>query len=202
MARWSASSHLQEQGEMASPSSYRAVWMTSILSKIFHKYMVAKLSPYIETMIRPTQFGGIRGRDTGFATTCVISFIDQMRALKAPSAILFLDLTCAFDHVLREIIVGLFDPAHTLEQVLLAAGVHESLAKQFHNLFADSPLLAHIRADPSLIAMVRSMHWGIHFRVEGTNGVTVTGTGSRAGDSFGTVFSTWSCRQHVRLSRR
>ena len=115
------------------------------------------------------------------------AFADWARVSKTPAAIIFLDLSAAFDRVLRQLIVGVVHTTDTMEQLLRKAGVAEELANKFGAFFEQRCILHQMRADESLARIIHNAHVGVWFRMEATTGVAITSTGSRAGDAFGTT---------------
>lgn len=55
------------------------------------------LSPQIENIVLPDQFGFVRTRNMSVASTTVLSLIDEIKVRVPEAAVVFLDLAAAFD---------------------------------------------------------------------------------------------------------
>ena len=154
------------KGSYSQVTNHRAIWLVNCLGKLLHRWLVRRLGVFPDPYLRPTQFGGIKGKDTTLASTTVSAFADWARVSKTPAAIIFLDLSAAFDRVLRQLIVGVVHTTDTMEQLLRKAGVAEELANKFGAFFEQRCILHQMRADESLARIIHNAHVGVWFRME------------------------------------
>ena len=82
--------------------------------------------------VAPEQFGCVRGKGTDMANLMVRGFLEHARLAKLSVFVLFLDLTKAFDLVVRELLMGwqqefAENPVEFLETV----GIPKEKAAQF-----------------------------------------------------------------------
>ena len=97
-----------------------------LISDHMSKCVTSILDDYVEPLyykyIPVEQCGAARGRGTDLATHVVRSAIDYAMILNMSVAILFLDLTKAFDFIIREIAIG-WPTRSKLDQIQLLIDV-------------------------------------------------------------------------------
>ena len=109
------------------------------------------------------------------------------------SLIVFVDLSKAFDHAIRELILG-WSPADASmsadhkQQALLNLGIPlEHVASLVEWIDSTGGVLAACGADPDLIAMANSLHDGAWFRIAPDPTYIATMCGGRQGCKLGAI---------------
>ena len=83
------------------PKSYRVISLLNCLGKVLEKILATRLSYLAKTgeLLQPTQIGGRKQRSALDAMLLLQSEVEAAWAKKHVTALLFLDVKGAFDHV-------------------------------------------------------------------------------------------------------
>ena len=148
-------------------------------------------------MVPPTQCGATRGKGTDLANHLLRSVQDYARMHNKSLAILFVDLSKAFDKIIREIVMGWFDhewPEMTEKErrarcvnTLKGHGLSGRQAKRLTSTIEASFALGEAGVDAHTIALLKSMHSESWFKIRGADEHLVFKLGGRQGCKFGSV---------------
>lgn len=81
------------------PENFRPISLLPILSKMFERLFLARISPFLEDFIRPEQFGFRKGHSTVQQIVRVVNMLVDNANLNLCSAGVLLDVSKAFDKV-------------------------------------------------------------------------------------------------------
>ena len=85
---------------------WRGIVVNSHAGKIFAFLLYDELKPFFSAYVGRTQFGGSTGMGTGPATHVVRTFMAIARIMNVCAFVLFVDLSKAFDSLVRETVLG------------------------------------------------------------------------------------------------
>lgn len=183
------------RGSSQKCSSYRSLLVSNHLGKAVHRSIRQKYSGLFEAFLRAQQTGGRKRIPVQLAVHQLRAFQRHGEHIKAPTGILYLDLTEAFYRILREAPMGgeLTDDlvAHILKRMRLP----EDSMHQLHALLQGPCALEQAGFPEFARNAIQSIHTSTHFWVHGQPDVCRTTMGSRPGDPFADwIFSfAWAC---------
>ena len=179
------------KGDTAECDMYRGLLVGDHTSKIFTGVLYPSVQRRVEEALPPQQCGGVACSGANRGHHVVSSFVERTATEKRPAAILFLDLTKAFDKLVREMAFHLeagstteADLAAQLEQV----GVEGTAASHLANyLMQHGGILQQIEVPEHLISLVANLHKDTWFALSPEGRVIRTTRGSRQGCRFGAL---------------
>ena len=183
----------KRKGDPADCDSHRGILLEDHAAKGGIKaLMKADIDTQYNDKIPADQYGATRGRGTDFATHIITSIAAVAKIMEWSIFILFIDLTKAFDRIIRELIVGW--PvllASEKAQYLTSLGVCPESA-EWMTRYIDSRGCVfrqwHVRENTTLLT--RDMHDGAWMKVRGGNRCITSTTGGRQGCKLGaTMFN-------------
>ena len=139
-------------------------------------------------LVGATQFGATPRMGTALAGHTLCTAAETAKAFNWSYFLVFVDLTNAFDRLVRETIMGWSDDTEPQEQngQLLNAGLSEGQALEIERcLDASGPALAQVGASPTAIDLLRSLHSGAWFQIGMGSNPVVTQRGGRQGCKLG-----------------
>ena len=183
-----------KKGSARKMTNFRGILVADHLSKVITMLLYRHILPAYHEQIGQSQFGAAKNRGTALASLYVRAFAESSIALGLSWAILFLDLSKAFDLAVRETVMGWMQCAamQTLvEKIahLVQLGVPEHLAQDLVEWIERSGgLLAgcDIVADNAK-ALINSLHDKAWFRLDKDSAYIQTAAGGRQGCFLGPV---------------
>ena len=182
------------KGAASDPQNHRALMVSSVLAKCFHRCFRQDIGEDMEDMALPLQLGGRPKRGVNQAAHAVISFASWKRAAKTSHAILFVDISQAYYRLFRQCITMTSDFDDAAVKLFQELGLPP---EEFHsfcealkrdNAFQDRP---HRAYQAEMIDETLNSTW---FNLRGDARPSVTNRGSRPGDSIAdTLFSFAFC---------
>ena len=176
---------LYKKGAMTDPANYRSIFLSDSIAKISHSLLRDRLCEIYEKLAGTSCFGGRPGRSTDHGHHMVQAMLAYATQKQMPSAHVFLDLSSAFYHVLRQ---GLFGDAITdvsLCNFLAAAGIQPDELREWERQAAEDFALS--SQTPDVIEFTKDAFRHSHFRVKGVSEAGHTQRGTRPGDPIGDV---------------
>ena len=178
---------LLKKGSANDCDNHRGLLTADHLSKAAAAILDDSIEPGYMEYIPAEQCGATRGRGTDLATHMVRTAIDVGRLMHLSVAIIFIDLTKAFDFVLREIVIGW---AHTTSNDrvddLCSLGLTPEQAQVImKEINEDGSVLEQMHVHPLIRNLVASLHTGTWFTHSGSEDVLHVRRGGRQGCRFG-----------------
>ena len=91
---------------MRDPEAQRGLFLQDHIGKVLTGLLQHELNPHYENYAHIEQYGTVRGRGPSFAAHSSLSFVQYCKMMNLSCAILFIDLTKAFDLALRQGCLG------------------------------------------------------------------------------------------------
>ena len=199
----------KRKGDPADCDANRGILLADHCSKIGTGLAQKRVeSAYLE-YIPICQYGCAKNRGTAQAAASSILFWDACRLLERSSAILFLDLSKAFDFCVREVLLG-WMPGFTGDKAkhLMSKGVDECFAQELADeIDRTGGILRECGVDDATRKVVTSLHHGSWFTVgrEGdpdTKPALVTARGGRQGCRLGAIVFNWIYAKSLKELRK
>jgi len=136
---------------------FRGILLLGNMAKRTHSVLRQQVMAYLEPARSPGQLGGFRGQQVMFGSQALRLFGRMADSRGVSSAVLFLDLSNAFHHLVRELVTGISASAHldAVLQTLLQTG-HP--VQQIEAACQLPGLLAELGAPDSLVRLVCDIH--------------------------------------------
>ena len=120
------------------PANWRGLLVGDHIGKVFTATIAPPVTDYADAYLPDTQCGCMKGRGTARASHLSRSFLQWCKTNKRPAAALFIDLSKAFDSIIREVVLGvqnhMKDPT-MLKEHLASMGVAEPALMSLWILF-------------------------------------------------------------------
>ena len=156
------------------------------------KHFTALLMPHVEpaaavVYLPEEQCGGARGKGTNRVTLVSSQFISYTLKINKVAMILFLDLSKAFDKVVREMVMKIIDDEQRSYQAIRELGLPPETADHIISyLQQQGTIFEQLNIDPVIAKLVAYLHDGTWFVLEQSSGKVIkTRLGSRQGCRFG-----------------
>ena len=94
------------EGDPAQCDLSRGLLISDHISKVFTELLLQNVLPAYNSYLPEEQCGCVSHRGTDFGNHLVRTFLDYCRIRKLSCMVLFIDLTKAFDLIIREILMG------------------------------------------------------------------------------------------------
>ena len=183
----------KRKGDPADCDSHRGILLEDHAAKGGIKAMMKQdIDVQYNLKIPQDQYGATKGRGTDFATHIITSMAAVAKLMEWSIFLLFIDLTKAFDRIIRELVVGwpLLLEADKV-QYLVSVGVSpESAAWMAEYIDSQGCVFQRWGVRHNTMLLARDMHDGAWMKVRGgTRHITST-TGGRQGCKLGaTMFN-------------
>ena len=163
------------------PQSFRGILLLPTLAKRVHALVRGRLMKQVALKRDPGQMGGYPGQQVAFGAQTIRTLASVFSAQGWSSAVLYVDLSTAFHHLVRELVTGA--TSETAFQEVLRA-LHQSgtpLDASIHGS-ALIGLLAEHGIDPLLLRLLRDIHAHTWFVLAGNSQQMIwTKRGTRPG---------------------
>ena len=183
------------KGDPRNTDSFRGLLLSDHSVKVLTGILQCEVSGAYESFLHVEQFGGFAGRGTAFAAQCSWQFLQLCKSMTWSCAIIFVDLSKAFDYVIRELLFGFSqnyegnrgDKVATLTRL----GLSVKDAELAVDALESGPcFLEHLGVQSGVVDIIRSLHTDNWFRFQDSQEVVVSNRGGRQGCKLGgTVFN-------------
>ena len=200
---------LFKKGSMRNMGNYRGILVSDHLSKVVTRLLYDHVVDSYNVLIGTSQFGAAKHRGTALASLLLRSFAFSAVALELSWAVLFLDLSKAFDLAVREIVLGwmqgdALDNVADKVNLLISVGIPAELAGDLVAWIDENNGLlgtcSHVESNAQ--AMVNSLHSKSWFRLSNDSEYIQTSAGGRQGCILGPVlFNLVYCVALLRTKR-
>ena len=163
------------------------------MSKLIPGMLQQALDPVYATGVGPCQFGAVRKRGTAAASLALRAFIDLCARMERSCFVLFIDLSKAFDHAIREVVTGWMSsacgmPRESKVQLLVRLGMPSETASEVVDWIDRSGgLLRQLGVPAQTVRLVSSLHDGAWFRLPRDDQLVVSVSGGRQGCKLGAL---------------
>ena len=174
-------------------SDHRGILLAPHASKVLTGVLSRRAQPAYLKQVGPSQFGSVRGRCTAQANLITRSLIDFARLMEVSAAILYIDLSKAFDVAVREILLGWppkedMSPEMKRERLVKAGIAADDADEMVAYIDRTGGILEELGVDPTTRALMSEMHLGAWFSLDHESGeVIVTSRGGRQGCRLGSL---------------
>ena len=183
-----------KKGQARCMDNYRGILVANHVAKVIAMLLYRFISPTYHKQIGQRQYGAAKNRGTALASLTLRTFGEACSAQSFSWAVLFLDLSKAFDFALRETVMGWmqcasFSDIQAKAQHLQSLGVPAGFAMDLANeIDAKGGLLAECMGEaPRARALVASLHDKAWFKLDDDTRYIETAAGGRQGCILGPV---------------
>ena len=185
----------KKKGDYQVCDDNRGLLIADHLGKILPDLIKVNLTPHLAAHLPPSQHGGVEGGGTEVPNHTLRLLVEYAKADALSLFILYVDLTQAFDRVVREVVCGWpqqrqgdSDASADAARLayLVSIGVNEAAARHIvKDVRANGTVLERWDVDPVVAELVRGLHSMAWFQVQGRRSVVITATGGRQGCKLG-----------------
>ena len=136
---------------------FRGILLLGNMAKRTHSVLRQQVMSYLSPARAPGQLGGFQGQQVMFGSQALRLFGNMADAKGVSSAILFLDLSNAFHHLIRELVTGISTPGH-LDEVLEVLRQTGHPVRQIEAACQLPGLLAALGAPAPLVRLICDIH--------------------------------------------
>ena len=162
------------------------------MAKVLTGAISTRLANVYNDYVGNEQFGCVKGRGTMIANMMTRAVVEAARVQELSCAVLFVDLSKAFDFAIREVLLGW--PADVQDkdreskiELLVARGLAEKYAgNMVEYIDASGGIIRELGVGPDIHALLAGMHQGAWFRMDGPEAdFILTARGGRQGCRLG-----------------
>ena len=185
---------LPKKGDNANVENYRGLLIGDHMGKVSSSILFDDYARAYEQYIPDVQCGATAGKGTDFASHLIRSVQAYTKAWGKSLGLLFLDLTKAYDRVIRELVFGWFQtgPSDTMRRqrgiaALRKLGLSSAQAHGIAREIAKGTILTEMGITGASAKLLKSMHSPSWFRMKGAKRKLVVRRGGRQGCLFGSI---------------
>ena len=170
---------LPKRPDAVTTSHFRGILLLPSFAKRLHSILRERLMQQTSRLRDPGQLGGYHGQQVSFGAQLARTIAKIFTARGLSSAMVFVDLSTAFHHLVRELVTGVGND-NTFAEVLAAlraSGDPLEAGRHGHQLVG---ILETMPLDPLLLRLLRDVHSSTWYSLAGAD-VTQTLRGTRPG---------------------
>ena len=158
---------------------FRGILLLPTLAKRVHAIARARLMRQASVQRDPAQLGGYAGQQVSFGSQALRALTNVFTAKGLSSAILYVDLATAFDHLVRQLVTGVGSPADwDVVLMSLASATSPAEAKTLGSQLIG--VMDKLNIDPILTRLLRDIHESTWYSLSGCD-LVHTFRGTRPG---------------------
>ena len=179
----------KNKGDSRNTDDHRGILLSDHAGKAMHSMVKDKIEPNYVAHMPVDQHGAVAMRGTDFASHIVTSAIAVAHLLKLSLFVLFVDLTKAFDRVIRQLVHGWgLIKSSCRHAYLLQLGVSSMAAEWIIEYINECGFLfEQWGVNPTAIALSETLHEHSWFQVKSNNMAITSHTGGRQGCKLGSI---------------
>ena len=104
------------------------MYLKDSFAKSYHTLYVGRFEEKFDKLVRDSQCGGVKSRCTEHASHFVRLMVERSIRRKKSASLLFVDMSIAFDSLLREVVLPLRTCGGDMRAALVKHGVKDDLA--------------------------------------------------------------------------
>ena len=177
----------KQKGDPRNCDDHRGILLADHAGKGLTGIIKDALDPALNQNLPADQYGGVSERGTDFATHLVVSATAVAQLLNLSVFVLFVDLTKAFDRIVRQLVMGWGDiPPTERRSYLESLGVSHSAAEWIVEYIDDNgPIWKQWHTNHTACEMARTLHEQAWFSVKDSEQPILSFTGGRQGCKLG-----------------
>ena len=167
------------------PSGYRSIFVSNVLTKLYHAVLRDHLARSWKHSIQHIQFGGRPGCSTDTPHLLVHQHFEYAQTHRVPSAALFVDFKAAFYSVIRQ---GLFTDRLDDTSFIIAMhrlGVTPEALTDLLDWARQDKAIGTVSAHVERLLV--DLFQGTYFELDGLPEISITSRGTRPGDPIGDI---------------
>ena len=176
---------LFKKGPMSDPSSYRGIFVSSFVGKLYHASLRAQLLQVWQAALQHQQMGGRPKCGTDTAHLWIQAHSQWVRFQNLPAAWVFFDLRSAFYTVLRQTLTEDFDDEGMVFAALCQMGIQPQEVADMLSTASRDDATQGISVHGS--RLINDLLSNTHFWVKGCPAPVKTTRGTRPGDPTGDI---------------
>ena len=179
----------KNKGSPMNCDDYRGLLIGDHAGKVLTGLLQDAVTPAYQAFVGDNQYGAVPGLSTALASHLVRSFMDLCKLMGWSSFILFVDLKKAFDKAIRELVMGWMQgDERERHEVIAGLGIAPPFVRGIVDFIEkEKPVLQQLHLDDKVAELIKSLHTGAWFSIEGCDLVVVSRTGGRQGCRLGAV---------------
>lgn len=161
--------------------------LADVMGKLYHKYLRHLLTPYINSYILSSMCGGFEHRGVDFASLYINGFQDYARKHGLSWAVLFLDVSAAFESLQRFFVYGARISDAEAVGIFKACGMMPEMFEEFRQVLLDPTAFEQAGVPRVLQKLVEASHLVTWYSFSGLDTFVATRQGAKPGDPLGDI---------------
>jgi len=167
--------------------NFRMVLLADNFSKIYHKYLRSLLMPFLDTYIMSYMCGGFQKRGTDFASLFMHGFFDHARMAELSWAVLYLDVTSAFESLQRFYVFNGRVSDCKAAELFRKCNMPPEVWHEFTEVLKAPNAFFEAGVPLVLCKLIQAAHATTWYSFEGLSTVVLTEQGTKPGDPLGDI---------------
>ena len=148
---------IYKRGPFLRAASYRGIMLLGVIPKSYHALLRTQTMRSIAEVHSPSQLGGFASQQVSFGCQLVQGVAALAKSTGLPSACLFVDISSAYHHLIRELVMGM-DVPEDYDLILQHLQQHGLPTNGVQQWMTVPDILSRIGASKHLIKLLREVH--------------------------------------------
>lgn len=171
---------IYKRGPVLRAASYRGIMLLGVIPKSYHALLRTQTMRSIAEVHSPSQLGGFAAQQVSFGCQLVQGVAALAKSADLPSACLFVDISSAYHHLIRELVMGM-DVPEDYDLILQHLQQHGLPTNGVQQWMTVPDILSRIGASKHLIKLLREAHSDTWLTMPCFSDLLRTTRGSRPG---------------------